>query len=99
MQISVHPGAVLAAFVHDDLVRLVPVVLAGPPEACQRSTQLHGRPRLRQAALELGEGHGTLPHAILPPLLRREPPAASSITWPSANNVCSSNGRPMSCSP
>src|SRR5215831_12346418 len=60
MQIGVHPGAVLAAFVHDDLVCLIPVVLAGPPERRERNAQALGRARLRLTLLEFGKRHDTV---------------------------------------
>src|SRR3977135_3201232 len=31
VQIGMHPGGIVAVLVHDELVRLVPVALAGPP--------------------------------------------------------------------
>src|SRR5262245_47141562 len=59
MQIGMHPGAVLAALVHDELVRLVPVVLACPPERRERNAQARRRKRLRLTVLEFGERHGS----------------------------------------
>ena len=51
MQIGVDPGAVLVALVHDDLVRLVPFVLARPPQRYERGREVGRRFLLRQGAL------------------------------------------------
>src|SRR5262249_2717874 len=59
MQKGMHPGAILAALVHDDVVRLVPVVLACPPQRGERNAQARRRARLRLTLLEFGERHAS----------------------------------------
>src|SRR5213080_2449961 len=77
MEVGVHPGAVLAGRVHHDLMRLIPMVLAGPPQPGQRRRETARRVRLRERALELSKGHW-LPRRCarwLPPRLWRKMPS------------------------
>src|SRR5262249_56091605 len=46
VQIGMDPGAILAALIHDDVVRLLPLVLARPPQRCQRRREAGGPPFL-----------------------------------------------------
>src|SRR5262245_20550565 len=102
VQIGMHPGAILAGLVHDDLVRLVPLVLARPPQRRERRREA-GRLCLGERALELGQIHRTTAAKMIESYHHHRSganrPAACSTTWPSENNVSSSKGRPMSWSP
>src|SRR6476620_1648672 len=91
MQIGVHPGGVAAVLVLNDLVRLIPVALRGPPEAGERRVQIRRGRRAVEARDERGDIHHHLAGV--------KRPAACSITSPSENSVSSSNGRPISCRP
>src|SRR5262249_61343863 len=51
------PGAILAALIHDDVVRLVPLVLASPPQRCQRRREAGGRLFLGEGMFELRQIH------------------------------------------
>src|SRR5262249_4072347 len=51
------PGGILAALVHDDGVRLVPLVLARPPQCCQRRREAGGRLCLGEGTFELRQIH------------------------------------------
>ena len=97
-------------FVHDDLVRGVPVVLAGPPQGEQRGARPAGGfgcARLRSnSASVMRHLMPTRPRTCGRQRLGRyhhrsgvNRPAACSITPPSENSVSSSNGRPISCRP
>src|ERR1700709_1888428 len=59
VQIGMHPGGVAAVLVHDELVRLVPVALAGPPQGGERRPTATRRGLRTQGPLEFGEGHGS----------------------------------------
>src|SRR5262249_18343747 len=55
------PGAILAALIHDDVGRLVPLVLASPPQRCQRRREAGGRLCLGEGMFEIRQIHrGTL---------------------------------------
>src|SRR5258705_3120235 len=74
VQIGVHPGGVAAVLVHDELVRLVPVALAGPPQGGQRRRTATRRRRRIQSSTEFipspgaaevfGERSGTATRSI-----------------------------------
>src|SRR5262249_51006304 len=51
------PGAILAALIHDDVVRLLPLVLARPPQRCQRRREAGGRLCLGEGTFELRQIH------------------------------------------
>src|SRR5712671_6992532 len=59
VQIGVHPGGVAAVLVHDELVRLVPVALARPPQGGQRRRTATRRRRRIQSSLEFIQCHGS----------------------------------------
>src|SRR5437879_1916276 len=94
MEVRMHPGAVLAALVHDDLMGLPPIILGSPPQPRECGRKPRRRLWLRQALLEFGERHRLYHHAC-----GVNRPAACSITSAAENSVSSSNGRPMSCNP
>src|SRR5260370_39399484 len=56
MQIGVYPGALLATLVHDDVVRPLPIVLAGPPQRHQRRPEAGGRLGALERLLAMVEG-------------------------------------------
>ena len=62
VQIGVHPGGVRAFVVHDDLVRLVPVALGGPPQGFERGQESRRRVRRRTARREIRKS-SPLPHS------------------------------------
>src|SRR5262245_49737528 len=57
VQIGMDPGAILAALIHDDVVRLLPLVLARPPQRCQRRREAGGRLCLGEGTFELRQIH------------------------------------------
>src|SRR5258705_9740988 len=59
VQISMHPRGVAAVLVHDELVRLVPLALAGPPQGGQRRPTAARRRRRIQSSLEFIQCHGS----------------------------------------
>src|SRR5579863_3978934 len=73
MKVSVDPGAVCAALVRDEFVRLVPVVLAQPPQRDERRRQSGRRSFLTQRMLEGGKSHRQSLHLLAPPALGNKP--------------------------
>ena len=57
MEIGVHPGGILAVRFHDQCVRLVPVVFAGPPQGLQGNAEARRWCGLRKACLEFVARH------------------------------------------
>src|SRR5690242_15443220 len=70
MQIGMDPGRILARFVIDAVMRLVPIALGVPPQSLQRRTQSLGRSVLFQRLLEGREIHAHLPFNIAPRIPR-----------------------------
>src|SRR6516165_2262140 len=58
MQVGMHPGTVLAALVHDDPVRLLPIILACPPQRGEGRSKRGRRLALFQRGFEFGKRHG-----------------------------------------
>src|SRR6202035_4667979 len=64
MQVGVNPGAIRALLAHDDVVRLVPGIVAGPPQRGERRRQPARRFLARQAAYEFRARHDPAPDRL-----------------------------------
>src|SRR6516164_9691060 len=96
MQVGVHPSAILIVSIHDDVMRLVPILVRRQPQGPQRRGSACRRRFPLERLPESGRGHGNFRYHHLSGV---NDPAALSMIAPSANSVSSANGRPISCSP